>query len=128
MKTKALLIVLLAASVSFFGFKSFKQDNQAQLSTSYVLILEDIDCLNSTIYSVYGNYYVPSYYGVYLAGTQVSITATNCIQGEDTTDYYFFVCWSDGNTSISRTVTMNSDITLCAVYRNKQGEYWNFID
>ena len=34
---------------------------------------------------------------------------------------YAFDRWSDGNTSASRTVTMNSDLTLVASFKTSSG-------
>ena len=50
----------------------------------------------------------------YEAGTTVTITATPA-------SGYAFDRWSDGNTSASRTVTMNSDLTLVASFKTSSG-------
>lgn len=47
----------------------------------------------------------------YTVGTEVNITAT-----PDTG--YEFVCWSDGNTAAQRTITMNENYNLTAIFRS----------
>lgn len=55
--------------------------------------------------------------GVYDAGTSVEITA------QPYSDTYVFMKWSDENTSITRTVVMNSDITLSAIFAIKMPDH-----
>jgi len=125
MRTKIILSFVTAVSLFFFGFSQLNNPKEIMLDTNYTLTLEDIGPLTSYgVYSVNGGYYVNSYSGSFAENTNVTITATSAIQGNDSTDYYFFSSWSDGNTSISRTITITSNITLYARYKNKQGIYW----
>ena len=45
--------------------------------------------------------------GTYPYGTEVNITAVSA-------EHYHFVAWSDGNTNVSRYITVTSDVTLSA--------------
>ena len=45
--------------------------------------------------------------GTYPYGTEVNITAVSA-------EHYHFVTWSDGNTNVSRYITVTSDVTLSA--------------
>lgn len=59
--------------------------------------------------------------GEYAEGTQVTIIATP-------NESYHFVQWSDGNTNATRTITMNSDISLRAEFAGEFNTVANIID
>jgi len=125
MKNRSLLIVLILVSISYLGFILIKNPNAAAKKTYYTLTLEYIGPTTSVgVYSVNNGYFDSCYYGLFYADSSVSIRAVEAIQGNSSTDYYFFHSWSDNSTLISRTITMTENKTYSARYRNKQGVFW----
>jgi len=126
MKTKIILLAFIFIGVSFCGFKLLKSPTPAQKCfTAYTLTLAEIGPLTSENNYIVNDSCYDSYFSDrYTAGTTVAIHAAEAIQGNSSTDYYFFRYWDDGNTNAIRNVTMNSDIYLTPIYTNKQGVQW----
>lgn len=71
-------------------------------ATGYTLTVESADISMGTVTGG----------GNYAAGTGVTITATP-LSG------YKFVSWSDGNTDVSRNITVNADATYTAIFKKE---------
>lgn len=121
MKTKIMLVVLFTVCVSFYGFYQMKHQNPVpKCFTNYTLILQDLGVGESScVYRINYGYYKSHIDTTFSQGTNVTIDAISCVRGNDG-DFYFFHYWSDNVTTNPRVITMNSDITLSGVYKNKQ--------
>ena len=100
---------------------AFSQWSDGELSAQRTIVMNDTITLSAVFIAnlytltleagVGGTVQKSSSATQYVAGAEVVITATPNVG-------YEFVCWSDGNTNMERTLLMNDNYTIKAIFRS----------